>query len=327
MKGKRFLLFIIAVALILCAFNITCFAESNGVVIYKNDFSAPELTDSTIDIGSGTAEVISNANENFLRCSYPDSKTFRMTIGPAEAQNLDISFKIRLINFMNKSNSRASFYFRSPTLPSWYTLAYQLQLWSFKTSIVCADFYADDNTLISLDDNDQITNNLGLWNNVKVSLRDTRIVVYINGNEAINLTDDTYPSKGGFGFTSYGVNFDLDDVEMIAYSGTAPEPTANDIPIWAGNPLEDEEEDIADSGQERIDILNLGGETDNNKSSAINVVNPNKLTLNSYIAIGLIAALVLMAVSTIVTTLILIKQIRSNSNTEEKETKRIESEE
>ncbi len=308
------LLKIISVSIICLVLGIGIFtvdAADNGTVLYHNDFSSG--VDSTMNYNAaGSYEVTTMFGETFLRCKplVDGTKAFRINFGPEEAKNVDISFRIRSTSAQSNSSAFYGLYFRCPSLPANFKFAYQLRLSSKKTSLVLMDDYADTvQTVLTEEATTTFTDYL--WYNVKVCLRETRIVVFVNGNKVMDLDNDYYLPLGGFGLCSSRYTFDVDDIKIIGYKGKLPEPMPNEAPVWVGDPFGNYKADIPDSGKERLNLLNLGGEKGSG-TTKISVVNPNELTINSWIAIGLIAALVVMALSTLLVSFKLIKIIKDN---------------
>ena len=314
---------IICIVLSIGMFNVN--AANVGTVLYQNDFS--KGIDSTMNYNAaGSCEITTLFGESFLRCTplADGTRAFRINFGPEEAKNVDISFRIRSTSAQSNASAFYGLYFRCPSIPANFKFAYQLRLNSQKTSLICMDDYADTvQTVLTEDANTTFTD--CLWYNVKVSLRENRIAVFVNGNMVMDFEDDYYLPLGGFGLCSSRYTFDVDDIKIIGYKGKLPEPTPNEAPIWVGEPFSDYKKDIPDSGKERLNLSNLGGEKGDG-TTEVSVVNPNELTINSWIAISLIAALVIMAVSTLIVSLKLFKLIKdnkatadtSNSGTEEK---------
>ncbi len=313
---KRFIK-IISVAAVCLALVTSCFtasAANAGTVLYKNDFS--NGLDDTMDYKhSGTAEIITSFDETFMRCTPLTSGTraFRFNFGPEETKNVDISFRVRSTGDQTNSGAFFGVYFRCPSIPANALYSYQLRLSGTKTSLALIDNYADTPTTVLTEDA-VTTFKTGLWYNIKICLRDTRIVVFVNGNKIMDYIDDYYLPDGSFGICGVRYIFDIDDLLITGYNGKLPEPTPNDPPTWVGDPLGNYKEDILDSGQERVNLLAMGGEQGGG-TTKVSVVNPNELTINSWIAVGLIAALVVMAASTLIVSIILIKLIKRNKTT------------
>lgn len=312
---KRFIK-IISVAVICVALGaglFTASAANTGTVLYKNDFSIG--LDDTMDFKhSGTAETVTQFGETFMRCTPLTSGTraFRMNFGPEETKNVDISFRIRSTASQTNTSAFFGVYFRCPSIPANALFGYQLRLSDTKTSLVLMDNYADTTSTIITED--AVTAyKTGLWYNIKICLRDTRIVVFVNGNKIMDLEDDYYLSDGSFGICGVRYIFDIDDILITGYKGKLPEPTPNEAPTWVGDPTANYKADIADSGKERLNLSIIGGEQGGG-TTKVSVVNPNELTINSWIAVGLIAALIIMAVSTLIVSTNLIKLIKLNKS-------------
>lgn len=302
---------VLAVCLIFATCSMTVFADNTGKVLYKNDFS--KGVDGTMDyLSAGTTSVETIFGETFMRCTPTTSGTraFRINFGPEETENVDISFRIR--SAVEATNSDAFFgvYFRSPSIPANAMFGYQLRFSSSKASLVIADrFGASATTTLREEATAKVKS--GLWYNVKICMRGTRIVIYVNGNKVFDYTDDYYPSDGSFGICGVRYIFDIDDISIIGYGGKLPEPIPNEAPLWTGEPNSDYKVDVEDSGKERLNLAIVGGEQG---STTKVVVNPNELTVNSWIAVGLIAALVLMAISTLIVSIKLINLIKQNKS-------------
>ncbi len=314
--NKKGLLAMVVVLLFVFAnaFTFSAAAESNGRVIYSNDFSGVGRDETMTYLANGKTEIIKEKGEAYLRC-IPQSdggRNFKLNFGPEEAKNVDISLRIRLSTKSSVSTARFGIFFRSPSIPAYDTFSYQLCFENKATSLNFCDAHADTvRTTMATDVNACV---LGLWYNVKVCLRGNRIVVYVNGNKIFDCEDEQFPAAGGFGLSSYCHSFDVDDLVIVGYTGkTLPEPTPNEAPIWVGDPLNDEEADLSDTGALGFDLMGNGGEKGDD---AIGVVDPNKLTVNSFIAIGLIIALILMAASTFIVSyklIILLKEDKKES--------------
>ncbi len=297
-------------AALLCCLLLLCpvtsaNASDAGTIIYANDFSNG-MDDTMSYTAAGSTEVVTILGETFLRCKPLTSGTraFRMNFGPEEVKNVDITFKIRSTAAVNNTSAHYGVFFRSPAIPAFAPFSYNFRLSASKTALVRYDNYADT-TQESIYEDAMIKANDCLWYNVKVCLRDNRMVVYLNGDKIVDCTDDYYPVRGGFGITSVRYTFDLDDLEILQYKSSKVEPTPNLAPEWVGEPGTDYKTDIPDSGKERLNLLNIGGNKDN-ASTAIDVLSLDELTLNKWIAIGLIVLPILLAVATLIMTLKLI---------------------
>lgn len=303
----------LTIAALTCSLALSSSAASGGKVVYKNDFnSGGELDDTMYYLQSGTCKITTEFGEQFLRCTPATSGTrrFGLNFGPAEAKNVDISFRVRARGTQTASGAFLGIYFRSFAIPSHALFSYQLKLNESKAALVhMNNHYDTTTTTVTEDPNYSIK--AGLWNNVKVCLREERIVVYFNGAKVMDVESDLNPVKGGFGICGIRYIFDVDDIVMTQYTGkTLPEPEPNDVPLWKGADGTDEEEDFADTGEERLNLFGTGGEA---VDTTVSYVDPNKLTINSWIAIGLIIALVLMAASTLVVALLFVKSKKQDS--------------
>lgn len=291
---------------LLLALMLPASAAGTGKVVYENDFSGTEIDETMWYLNTGTVAVTEEFGEKFLRCTPITSgaRAVRINFGPQEAKNVDVSFKIRARANQTNTGAYLGIYFRSISIPANALFAYQLRLNATKTALVHVNNHYDTTTTTLTEDANTMVSQ-GLWYNVKLCLRENRIVVYINGTKIMDLEDESNPAAGGFGLCGVRYTFDVDDLVMTQYSGkTLPEPEPNEVPVWVGAPGTDEEPEFADTGEERLNLFGTGGEK---VSSAVSAVDPNKMTVNSYIAIGLIAALVLMAASTLIVALLLVK--------------------
>lgn len=267
---KRFIK-IISVAvlcIVLCSAILPVSAAQNPEIIYKNDFS--NGIDASMNyLKYGSYEVKTIQNETFLRCTPVSSGTraFRLNFGPQEAKNVDITFRIRSVAKQSNTSAYYGLYFRSPSIPANAKHSYQLRLSAAKTSLFYFDGYADT-TQVALNEDSMFKIKDCLWNNVKVSLRNSRIVVYVNGTQVFDIKDEYFPNLGGFGIMSVRYAFDIDDIVITQYDKKKlPEPTANTAPIWAGEADTDYKADILDSGQERLNLAGIGGSNAANNSN------------------------------------------------------------
>lgn len=259
---KRFIkmISVTVFCVVLCISILSVGAAESGKVIYSNDFSGG--IDSSMNyLNYGSYEIKTVQNETFLRCTPESSGTrsFRLNFGPQEAKNVDISFRIRSNAAQSNSSAYYGIYFRSPSIPANAKYSYQLRLSGSKTSLYCFDGYADT-TQIALSEDSMFKIKDCLWYNVKVCLRNSRIVVYVNGTQVFDYLDDYYPTLGGFGIMSVRYAFDIDDIVITKYDNkNLPEPTANTAPIWVGEDDTDYKADILDSGKERLNLAGIGG--------------------------------------------------------------------
>lgn len=298
---------ILALSLIF-ALSLTASAADNGNVIYENDFSDSDELDETMWYPSaGTQEIVEEYGEKFIRC-YPltsGTRASRINFGPNEAKNIDIDFRLRARDTQTASDAYCGLYFRSISIPSSPLFAYQLRFSATKAAIAHVNNHYDTTTNVLIEDANTMLKP-GLWYNIRVSLREKRIVVYVNGQKIIDIEDDSYPVYGGVGLCSVRYTFDVDDIVMVQYSGKKlPEPTANEVPIWVGAEGTTEDEEFIDSGEER---LNLFGGTAEKVSTLISGISPNALTVGKIIAICLLALVVLFAVATVIILILFVKK-------------------
>lgn len=292
-------------AFVLCCAALTVSAkEATGKTVYKNDFSASVLTDD-IEVLRGETELQTEKGNNFLHIS-PDEKGYASLMFGPQSKNFDIDFKCRITLVVNDTWSYASMCFRSPCLPTDASMSYRLNLTTWQTAVIVADLFADNNqTLLPITSDAEFTNTPGLWYNFRVCTRDDTITVYANGDKVFEVQDEMYNIKGGFGFYSSGTDFDVDDIVITEYTGgTLPATTPNEVPQWKGSAEDQEHEVIMDDGLEPF-IVDLGGGGE--QVGGTQTADPNEMTVNSFIAIGLIAALVISAVSTVTVTVLLLK--------------------
>ena len=283
-KLKTALVLLLMVAL-LVVFPITANAASVSEKVYANDFVSGEIDDSFI-VNYGTLSVVKENDESFLRCSHQNNR-IQFAYGPSEQRNVDISFRVRATNLSNASNSTVSPFFRSPHIPAWDTISYQLQFKTYETAIIYADRFADDATLEPIASYPDFGISVGLWNNVQISTRGERIIVYVNGDRILETVDNRYGEYGGFGFTGLYSSFDIDDIVITRYYGNIlPEPVENERPLWMGDISENEEKDIPDTGIIRIDLTNLGQNKQPVDNSVI-YIDPTQITLYTWVALVL----------------------------------------
>lgn len=293
MKKIKFIFLLVTVLLIVNTFSLSSFALPTNEIIYENNFENGLIDDSFV-VNYGNLSVVSEKSEKFLRCQH-ESNRIQFAYGPTEQRNVDISFKLRVTTFVNASIATVSPFFRSPHIPAWDTIAYQLEFKSYTTSLMFADRFADENTLTTLAEYPDFGISVGLWNNVQISTRGERIIVYLNGTRIFETIDSNYGEYGGFGFAAKQASFDVDDIVIKRYYGeNLPEPTANEKPLWMGDLAEEEEPDIPDTGVIRIDLTTLG-QGKKPVSNAINYVDPTKLTIYSWIALSTVIICMLSA--------------------------------
>ncbi len=284
MKKIKCLAIFLLLFVLVSSFSLTASAATNKIV-YKNNFESGKLDD-TFQINYGTLKVVSEKGEKFLRCTN-ESNRIQFAYGPTEQRDVDISFRLRATLFTNASSATISPFFRSPHIPAWDTVSYQLQFKTFQTSLIFADRFADENTLTPLTDYPDFGISIGLWNNVQISTRGERIIVYVNGDRILETSDNNYGEYGGFGFAGLMSSFDIDDIVITRHYGSnLPEPQANEKPLWAGDFLEKEELDIPDTGVLRIDLTTLGQEKVP-VNNAINFTNPFKASIYTWIALAI----------------------------------------
>ena len=279
----------------LLSFPCSVSAAPQKEVVYENDFENGEIDD-TFEVNRGNLNVVSEKGEKFLRCSH-ESNRIQFAYGPTDQRNVDISFRLRATTIVNATNATISPFFRSPHIPAWDTISYQLQFKTFQTSLMYADRFADENQLESIGQYPDFGISIGLWNNVQISTRGERIIVYVNGDRILETVDNRYGEYGGFGFAGLQASFDIDDIVITRHYGkNSPEPAANERPLWMGDISEKEEPDIPDTGVIRIDLTNLG---QNKKpvNNAINYIDPTKITIYTWIALGI--SIICVALSTI----------------------------
>lgn len=282
-KIKLLLSAVLALTLILCLATPALAADA-GKVIYENSFDSGVLDD-TFKVTRGTLSVAEEKGNPYLKVAHQTNQV-HFAYGPTEQKDYDLTFRIRASLLTNEANATISPFFRSPHLPAWDTVSYQLQLKTFSASLIYADRFADDLTLSPLTEYDGFGISAGLWNNVKISTRGDRIIVYLNGDRVLETSDNKYGQTGGFGFTGRYASFDVDDIVITRYYGsTLPEPTPNEKPAWAGDISEKEEPDIPDTGVLRLDLTTLGQEK-KPVNRAINYIDPAATGLYSWIALA-----------------------------------------
>ena len=170
--------------------------------------------------------------------------------------------------------------------------------------------YYDTPKTVILEDATIKVKKAGLWYNMKVSLRKNRIVVFVNGVKFIDIEDDRSPDTGGFGVMGSGFEFDIDDIKITRYFGKSlPEPIPNDAPAWVGLEGTDEEEEFADTGEER---MNLFGGVSEKIDTAVSAIAPGSMTLGKWIAIGLLI-IILLLISGIVVVVVLLKKCKNGN--------------
>ena len=281
-------------------------AASVGEVVYKNDFSSTELDETMWYKSGGTVAVMKEYGEQFLRCTsvVGSARKVELSFGPKEIKNVDISFRIRAAVTNTHTAARMGIYFRSATIPASENFAYQFRLSEAKTTVVNMNSHFDTQTK-ALAEDFNITARAGLWNNVKVCLRENRIVIYVNGELACDFKDDIYPAEGGFGICGERYTFDVDDIVMTHYSGKAlPEPTANEAPLWAGEFGTEEPAELADTLKDRFNpFAEVGGIIEQTKDTASKI---------SVTAIVVIAILALLLIGIIIILVILIIENKKN---------------
>lgn len=285
MKKIKIVFSLVFTLMVLFSFSCSISAAPQKEIIYENDFEDGNI-DETFDVNHGTLTVVSEKGEKFLRCSHESNK-IQFAYGPTEQHNVDISFRLRATTIVNATNATISPFFRSPHIPAWDTISYQLQFKTYQTSLIYADRFADEMTLESISDYPDFGISMGLWNNVQISTRGERIIVYVNGDRVLETVDNRYGEYGGFGFSGLQASFDIDDIVITRHYGEKlPEPSDNEKPLWMGDISETEEPDIADTGVIRIDLTNLG---QNKKpvNNAINYIDPNKITVYTWIALSI----------------------------------------
>lgn len=269
-------------------FSVSLTASANSSeVVYKNNFESGSLDD-TFQITRGDLKVVNEKGEKFLRCTHEANK-IQFAYGPEEQKNVDISFRLRATLFTNTNTATISPFFRSPHIPAWDTISYQLQFNTFQTSLIYADRFADETTLTPIAYYTDSGISVGLWNNVQISTRGDRIIVYLNGDRIIETADSNYGEYGGFGFCSAMSSFDIDDIVITRHYGkNLPEPQANERPLWAGDISEKEEPDIPDTGVIRIDLTTLGQEKVP-VNNAIKFTNPFEASIYTWLAVAIAA--------------------------------------
>ncbi len=315
-KAVKLVTTAILVLSLIFALSLTASAADNGKVIYKNDFSDSDEFDETMWYSSaGTQEIIEEYGEKFIRC-YPltsGTRASRINFGPNEAKNVDIDFRLRARDTQTATDAFCGLYFRSISIPASPLFAYQLRFSATKTAIAHVNNHYDTTTNILVEDANTVLKP-GLWYNIRVALREKRIVVYVNGQKIIDMEDDSYPVYGGFGVCSVRYTFDVDDIVMVQHTGKKlPEPTANETPKWVGELGTQEEEEFIDSGEER---LNLFGGTVEKVSTLIKGISPNALTTGRIIALCLLMLVILLAVFTVVILVLFVKK-KKKPNTQE----------
>ena len=315
-KTAKLLITLILVLLMLVGFSLTASADNAGKVVYENNFSGDKPDDTMWYVNQGSVEIIEEFGDKFLRC-YPltsGTRACRVNFGPDEVQNVDITFKLRARATQTASDAYCGIYFRSISIPSNPLFAYQLRFSEKKTSLVHMNNHYDTTTTTITEDVENIIKP-GLWYNIKVALRGDRIVVYVNGKKIMDMDSDLYSQIGGAGICGVRYTFDMDDIVMTQYGGKKlPEPTPNEAPEWLGKEGTEEEEEIADTGNER---LNLFGGTTEKVDTAVNFLDPAAWTVGKIIAVVMAGLTVMAAITTIVLLVLLLKKKNKKTITEE----------
>lgn len=302
---------LVAVTLSISMFSISAFAAESSKIVYKNDFDGVGI-DETMDYNPyGTPSIQEEKGNKYLKCEISDDDriAFRINFGPDEQKNVDITLKMRMQGSSDK-NHRMAVFFRSPTIPAFEAISYQLRLYELRSVLTFADIYdANNQTYTQIAEYSEKGNKSGLWHNVKISLRENRIVAYIDGNMVCDTTHDGYAALGGFGLCSYGMSFDVDDIVITRHYGTVlPEPTANEVPEWVGDPLDEEEPEFEDTGDER---LNLVGAFNDDDDVDVKISN---LSLNKYIVLATSVSAVLLLAGIIVFIILLVREKKKEVN-------------
>ncbi len=309
---KKVLRLIIAFAtllIVIMSVSVLSHAEEVGKVIYKNDFSNNKLDDTMWYSAIGTQVVTDEFGEYVLRCS---GGTSRLNFGPEEVKNVDLSFRIKARELVTKDSAYFGVYFRSFSIPANALFAHQLRFNNSKVSLVRMNNHLDTKTVVLTEESSINIKKAGLWYNVKICLRENRIVIYVNGIKIVDFEDDTTPAYGGFGVVGSQYKFDIDDINMVEYtSKVLPEPTPNEAPLWVGLEGTDEEPEFADTGEER---LNLFGSTSEKKDTSVSALAPGEMTLGRWLAVGMITICFMIAISIAILVLISKKVNYSNKN-------------
>lgn len=283
MKKFKLLTLLLALVVFFSTLPLTASAAASNKVVYKNDFESGKLDDSFV-IQYGELNIAQENGGKYLQCSATSNKIL-FAYGPQEERDYDLSFRIRAAT-ISGNTSRISALFRSPNIPAHNSVTYKVRFTSFQSSLVYADLFADENTLTSISDYDSFGLSIGLWNNVQISTRGERIIVYVNGDKLFDEVDSRYGENGGFGFYALGATIDVDDIVITRHYGKSlPEPVANERPSWAGEPGENEELDAPDTGLLRIDLTTLGQEKIP-VNLAIDFIDPFTISKYTWIALG-----------------------------------------
>ena len=317
---KRSILFCIALILALMMLPLSASA-AGGKEIYKNDFS--KGMDESFIVAAGTADILEENGNSFLSLTkdtgLEENGYLNVFFGP-EAKDFDLTFKMRTTFISNYEWNWSTISFRSPTLPPTVTESLQLHIWQWRACLTAESVFRDIPMESYLAENVEITSKEGYWYNMKISTRGDRIVAYSNGRLIGDVKSDAFLHAGGFALSSWGTSYDLDDISIVEYpDGKGDEPTPNERPDWMGDEDEEEDEEIVDGGLPPILIGGGGGnnagetpsgeETPDNQNISTEV-DPNEMTVNSYIAMGLIGALLLSSIACVVVVLAVIKMNR-----------------
>ncbi len=306
MRKLRVILSLAMIVALVLSFTVSTRAADAGKVIFETDFSADTLDESMWYVSGGTVELTDEYGERFLRCTsiVGGARQVEINFGPEEVENIDVTMRIRARETRSETNAAMGLHFRSTTIPASRNFAYQLGLSELNMSLnVMNNWYDTQTTPLADDFNVKVR--AGLWNNLKLCLREDRIVVFVNGEMVCDIKDSTYPNEGSIGISGVRYTFDVDDIVMTQYSGSnLPEPTPNEAPIWVGELGTDEKQEIADTGQERV---KLPGKGDGDEIFAEGV------NLNLIISISLLALAAILLAGSVIIGIMLVKKPRKEA--------------
>ena len=231
-------------ALVLCLMALCCFAlAEDAQPIYTEDFEdgVTDIVLSETCEPTCVAEILEEDGNKYLHCvthTGDDVNGYVQVVFGPDLRNFDYTVRVRPYiknpdwNWM-KVVTRAV---GDNGGHGYENEAYLFNIWEWR------GVFAIKSTIHRMSENTALVENQdfwfdnGTWYTIKVEARENNIKVYVDGELCVEYTDeqDLRPS-GIFGFASWGVNFDIDDVVIVSYD----EPKVEEAPAAEEAPAEE----------------------------------------------------------------------------------------
>ena len=215
---KRIVPVFLMLVFCLC-FCLSVPASAAGGTLYENNF---ENGDTGLENVDGAAEIAEEKGNHILKLTKNSEAYFHGVLKSEEAENFDLSLRVRLDRCDDEQWNWVKLYFRSPAYSE--NSAFHMQLWTSRVGFAAKGGNGGRDEMKPITENANFAIRLKNWYTVEIFARGDTMTAYINGKEALKMTDKEFTS-GGFGFASWGFNFSIDDLKIVTRSAGDPVAT------------------------------------------------------------------------------------------------------